>query len=138
MIMGMSVALKMKCCSAGHVLPTACSCDMLLKRWDTMKRLIGAALVLILILPVAPVLAGDTFHALSRLPTTAQVSLTPMDEAQLAAIEGGIVGVTQRNTALVTETQSNSSSITGSGGASVVQQNSAKVDIVQQNSANVR
>ena len=41
---------------------------MLVKRWNTMKRLVSAALVLTLILPVAPVLAGDTFHALSRLP----------------------------------------------------------------------
>ena len=99
-----------------------------------MKRLIGAALVLTLILPVAPVLAADTFHALSRLPATAQASLTPMDEAQLAAIEGG--QEIQRNTAIVTVTQSNS--ITGSGDASAVQQNYANVHIAQQNSANVR
>ena len=102
-----------------------------------MKRLIGAALVLTtLILPIAPVLAGDTFHALSRLPATVQASLTPMNEAQLAAIEGGQESVIQRNTAIVTVTQSNS--FTGSGDASVVQQNSANVHITQQNSANVR
>jgi hypothetical protein len=98
---------------------------MLLKRWDTMKRLIGAALVLTLILPVAPVLASDTFHALSRLPATAQASLTPMDEAQLATIEGGREGVIQRNIAIVRVTQSNS--ITGSSDGCVVQQNSANV-----------
>lgn len=104
-----------------------------------MKRLIGVALVSTLILPIAPVLAGDTFHALSRLPETAQASLTPMDEAQLAAIEGGLVGVTQSNIAAVTVTQSNSSSITGSigGDVSVVQQNSATVQITQSNTATV-
>jgi hypothetical protein len=108
---------------------------MLLKRWNTMKRLIGAALVLTLILPVAPVLAGDTFHALSRLPATAQASLTPMDEAQLAAIEGGLVS--QANTATVTVTQSNSSSITGSivGDISVTQNSNSTVTVNQTNSA---
>jgi hypothetical protein len=92
-----------------------------------MKRLIGAALVLTLILPAVPVLAGDTFHALSRLPATAQASLTPMDEAQLAAIEGG--QVTQSNTAIVTVTQSNA--ITGSQGAT--QSNTAIVTVTQSN-----
>jgi hypothetical protein len=98
---------------------------------DTMKRLIGAALVLTLILPVAPVLAGDTFHALSRLPATAQASLTLMDEAQLAAIEGGLVAASQSNIAMVTVTQSNSSSITGSivGDVTVTQNNNSNVQI---------
>jgi hypothetical protein len=107
MTIAVSVALKTTCCLAGHVFPNACSRDMLL---------------LTLILPVAPVLAGDTFHVLSRLPATAQASLTPMDEAQLAAIEGGLVS--QANTATVTVTQSNSSSITGSivGDVNVTQQ----------------
>jgi hypothetical protein len=105
---------------------------------DTMKRLVGAVLVLTLFLPVVPVLAGDTFHALSRFPATVQASLTPMDEAQLAAIEGGQRVVSQSNTAIVTVTQSNASSITGSGDVSVIQQNSANVHIIQQNSANVR
>ena len=49
-----------------------------------MKRLLGAAMVVTLILSVAPVLAGDTFHALSRLPAA-----EPLDEAQLATVEGG-------------------------------------------------
>jgi hypothetical protein len=105
-----------------------------------MKRLIGAALVLTLILPVAPVLAGDTFHALSRLPATAQASLTPLDEAQLAAIEGGLVGVSQANIATVTVTQSNESSITGSsigGDVNVTQSNSSTVTVNQTNTANV-
>ena len=97
-----------------------------------MKRLVGAVLVLTLILPVVPVLAGDTFHALSRLPA----GLSPLDDAQLAAIEGGQERVTQCNTAIVRVTQSNS--FTGSGGGLVVQQNSASVTIVQQNSASAR
>jgi hypothetical protein len=102
-----------------------------------MKRLISAALALTLILPVAPVLAGDTFHALSRLPTTAQASLTPMDEAQLAAIEGGQPNVTQSNIAAVRIMQSNAFAATGSGGGSVNQSNSADVRITQANSANL-
>jgi hypothetical protein len=94
---------------------------------DTMKRLIGAALVLTLILPVAPVLAGDTFHALSRLPATAQASLTPMDETQLAAIAGG--QITQSNTSTVMVTQSN----TASGAGPINQSNSSTVIVNQAN-----
>jgi hypothetical protein len=101
---------------------------------DTMKRLIGTTLVWTLILPVAPVLASDTFHALSRLPATAQASLTPMDEAQLATIEGGQID--QRNTAIVTVTQSNS--LTGSGAGPITQSNTATVYITQSNAVNVR
>src|SRR5215211_5406377 len=104
---------------------------MLLKRKDTMKRLIGAALVLTLILPVAPVLAGDTFHALSRLPATAQASLTPMDEAQLAAIEGG--QITQSNASTVIVTQTN----TASGAGPINQSNTSTVIVTQSNIANV-
>jgi hypothetical protein len=136
MTIGMSVALKMKCCPAGYVLPNACSCDMLLRRWETMKRLIGAALVLTLTLPVAPVLAGDTFHALSRLPATAQANLTPMDEAQLAAIEGA--QVSQSNAATVRITQSNAFTGTGSGAGPITQSNVATVTITQSNAADVR
>jgi hypothetical protein len=112
--------------------------DALLKRWDTMKRLINAALALTLMLPVAPVLAGDTFHALSRLPATAQARLTPMDDDQLAAIEGEAVDVSQSNIATVRVMQSNASALTGSGGGSVNQSNSADVRITQQNTANLR
>jgi hypothetical protein len=54
-----------------------------------MKRLLGIAMLLTLILSVAPVLAGDAFHALSQLPATDQAALTPLDDAQLATIEGG-------------------------------------------------
>jgi hypothetical protein len=101
-----------------------------------MTRLIGAVMAVAMLVSVATVLAGDTFHALSRLPTTAQASLTPMDEAQLAAIEGAQVGVMQSNTSIVNVTQSNS--ITGSGAGPVVQQNYSYVRVTQQNSANVR
>ena len=50
-----------------------------------MKRLIGAVMAVALLVSVAPVLAGDSFQALSRLPA----GLTPLDDAQLAAVEGG-------------------------------------------------
>jgi hypothetical protein len=103
-----------------------------------MKRLVSAVLMLTLILLVVPVQAGDTFHALSHLPATSQASLTPMDEAQLAAIEGGQREVTQSNIVIVTVTQSNSISITGSGDVSVIQSNSSSVNITQQNSVNGR
>jgi hypothetical protein len=50
-----------------------------------MKRLIGAVMAVALLVSVAPVVAGDSFHALGRLPA----GLTPLDDAQLAAVEGG-------------------------------------------------
>jgi hypothetical protein len=54
-----------------------------------MKRLIGAVMAVALLVSVAPVVAEDSFQALSRLPA----GLTPMDDAQLAAVEGGQVDV---------------------------------------------
>jgi hypothetical protein len=54
-----------------------------------MKRLIGAVMAVALLVSVAPVLAGDSFQALSQLPA----GLTPLDDAQLAAVEGGQVDV---------------------------------------------
>jgi hypothetical protein len=54
-----------------------------------MKRLIGAVMAVALLVSVAPVLAGDSFQALSRLPA----GLTPLDDAQLATVEGGQVDV---------------------------------------------
>jgi hypothetical protein len=54
-----------------------------------MKRLIGAVMAVALLVSVAPVVAGDSFQALSRLPA----GLTPLDDAQLAAVEGGQVDV---------------------------------------------
>jgi hypothetical protein len=50
-----------------------------------MTRLIGAVMAVALLVSVAPVLAGDSFHALSQLPA----DLTPLDDAQLATVEGG-------------------------------------------------
>src|SRR5258705_356544 len=50
-----------------------------------MTRLIGAVMAVALLVSVAPVLAGDSFQALSRLPA----GLTQLDDAQLAAVEGG-------------------------------------------------
>lgn len=96
-----------------------------------MKRLIGAALVLTLILPAAPVLAGDTFHALSRLPATAHASLTPMDEAQLAAIEGGQISQSNVSTVMVTQTN------TASGAGPITQSNTSTVIVTQSNMATV-
>ena len=95
-----------------------------------MKRLIGAALVLTLILPAVPVLAGDTFHALSRLPATAQASLTLMDEAQLATIVGG--RITQSNASIVMVTQTN----TARGATGPINQtNISSVTVNQSNAA---
>ena len=50
-----------------------------------MKRLIGAVMAVALLVSVAPVVAGDSFQALSRLPA----GLTQLDDAQMAAVEGG-------------------------------------------------
>src|SRR5918994_1229883 len=57
----------------------------------TMKRWISAVMVVALLVSVAPVLAGESFHALRQLPA----SLTPLDDAQLATVEGGDVMVLQ-------------------------------------------
>jgi hypothetical protein len=106
-----------------------------------MKRLICAALVLALILPVGPVLAGDTFHALTLLPTTAQASLTPMDEAQLATIQGRQVrvGVTQEHThianVIIIQNNALNGSIAGGGKLAAQQGNSANVNISQLSSS---
>lgn len=50
-----------------------------------MMRLIGAVMAVALLVSVAPAVAGDSFQALSRLPA----GLTPLDDAQLATVEGG-------------------------------------------------
>ena len=97
-----------------------------------MKQFIGAVLGLTLILPVAPVLAGDTFRAFSRLPATVQASLTPLNEAQLAAIKGG--QISQSNTATVQVTQTNAAS----GAGPTNQSNTSTVTVTQSNIANVR
>jgi hypothetical protein len=50
-----------------------------------MTRLIGTVMAVALLVSVAPALAGDSFQALSRLPA----GLSPLDDAQLATVEGG-------------------------------------------------
>jgi hypothetical protein len=50
-----------------------------------MTRLIGTMMAVALLVSVAPALAGDSFYALSRLPA----GLSPLDDAQLAVVEGG-------------------------------------------------
>jgi hypothetical protein len=50
-----------------------------------MTRLISALMAVALLVSVTPVLAGDSFRALGRLPA----DLTPLDDAQLATVEGG-------------------------------------------------
>jgi hypothetical protein len=68
-----------------------------------MTRLIGAVMAVALLVSVAPALAGDSFHALGRLPA----GLSPLDNAQLAAVEGGMglsFGSTGRRTTRTTGT----------------------------------
>jgi hypothetical protein len=40
-----------------------------------------------------PVLAGDTFHALSQLSAAEQAALTPLPDDQLATVEAGEVSL---------------------------------------------
>ena len=53
-----------------------------------MRKSIGFALVVALVVSTVPALAGESFHALSRLPAIEQAALTPLPDAQLATIEG--------------------------------------------------
>jgi hypothetical protein len=55
-----------------------------------MRKYLGLAIVVALVVSVVPALAGDgeSFHALSRLPAGEQAALTPLPDAQLATIEG--------------------------------------------------
>lgn len=53
-----------------------------------MKIITGVVLVLFLTLPAVPALADDTFRALSKISTKDQALLTPLDDHQLASIEG--------------------------------------------------
>jgi hypothetical protein len=53
-----------------------------------MKRWIGAALVLTLILSVAPVLASDALHALRQWSPEVRATVTLLTDEQLAAVEG--------------------------------------------------
>ena len=56
-----------------------------------MKIAIGVVLACVLALCVAPAVANDSFHAFSTLPPVEQARLTPLSEAQLAAVEGAAV-----------------------------------------------
>jgi hypothetical protein len=99
-----------------------------------MTRLISAVMAVALLVSVAPVLAGDSFYALSRLPD----GLSPLDDAQLATVEWGQSELTQSNISMVTVTQANAASIAGSGTVgnnSITQSNSSGVAVTQQNSA---
>jgi hypothetical protein len=53
-----------------------------------MKRVIGLALAFAFTLSTAPAIAEDAFHAFSTMPAAARASLAPLDDNQLAAIEG--------------------------------------------------
>jgi hypothetical protein len=53
-----------------------------------MKTAIGVVLAFALAFSVVPAVASDTFHAFSTLPAVEQASLTPLSDAQLAAVEG--------------------------------------------------
>ncbi len=53
-----------------------------------MKKLISVAMALVLTLAVVPAMAADTFQAFSQMPATDRALLTPLDDDQLAAVEG--------------------------------------------------
>ena len=53
-----------------------------------MKTVISVAVALALVLSIVPAFAGDTFRALSSMPAGEQELLTPLNDEQLAAIEG--------------------------------------------------
>jgi hypothetical protein len=72
-----------------------------------MKRWISAVMAVALLVSVAPVLAGDSFHALSRLPA----GLSPLDDAQLATVEGGDMTALQSTSVYVSQSTPTSTSI---------------------------
>ena len=53
-----------------------------------MKTVIGLAVALALALSAVPAAAGDMFQALSRIPAGERARLIPLDDDQLAAVEG--------------------------------------------------
>jgi hypothetical protein len=53
-----------------------------------MKTVISLAAAVVLALSAVPATAGDMFQALSTIPASERVRLTPLTDDQLAAIEG--------------------------------------------------
>jgi hypothetical protein len=53
-----------------------------------MKTIIGLIAALALTLSAVPATAGDMFRALSTIPAGERARLTPLDDNQLAAVEG--------------------------------------------------
>ena len=58
-------------------------------------------MAVVLLVSVAPVLAGDSFYALSRL-----AGLSPLDDAQLATVQGGQVNQSMQNQSMQVVNQS--------------------------------
>jgi hypothetical protein len=64
-----------------------------------MKKAFAVMIALMLMLSIAPAMAGDefvgkasdTFYALSKMATEEQGALTPLPDDQLAAITGGVI-----------------------------------------------
>ena len=93
-----------------------------------MRKSLGFALVVALAVSTVPALAGESFHALSRLPAIEQAALPPLPDAQLAAIEGagkegndGCVCIVCLNLAVVIQ-------VNVADGAYEVQLNAASAD----------
>jgi hypothetical protein len=54
-----------------------------------MKKLISIAMALVLTMAVVvPAMAADTFQAFSQMSATDRAVLTPLDDDQMAAVEG--------------------------------------------------
>jgi hypothetical protein len=97
-----------------------------------MKRLIGAVMAVALLVSVAPVLAGDSFQALSRLPA----DLTPLDNAQLATVEGGFgfnldIDLDEVNLAVVLQSAANVNYGNASKGGEIEQEIEQNAVVIQ-------
>ena len=95
-----------------------------------MKRLIGAVMAVALLVSVAPVLAGDSFQALSRLPA----DLTPLDNAQLATVEGGFnidIDLKEVNVAVVLQSAANVNYGNASKGGEIEQEIEQNAVVIQ-------
>jgi hypothetical protein len=57
-------------------------------RRGAMKTVIGLVVALALMLSAGPATAADMFQALSTIPASERVRLTPLTDDQLAAVEG--------------------------------------------------